>query len=217
MITDSVRKKLRLDKYSSCSVFNRRHESCLDALPQASQIEGVSLLIAFAYTLEEMRELLDRGYSTSDIQALYFVYPKKGNKLGIPHIGRDDIFPALGVNIDTGVAEGTNLRFNMMVSLDDNFTIIGVRREELSGKVKTERRCSNDFAQEVPRVEAMLSADERANFSRLAPGYQREWTAHILSAKGDATRAKRLEQLCQALRLGYKTIEQLRKHKSTEE
>lgn len=218
MTLDSVRKKLRLDKYSSYAVLYRRYATPLDALPQMSRIEGcVGLLIAFAYTLEEMSQILSLAYPTPAIQALYLVYPKRGNKLGLPFVGRDDIFPTLNVNIDTGVATGTNLRFNMMVSLDDNFTIVGMRQEELSAKVKTERQCSNDFAQEITKIEAMLSSDERMGFALLAPGYQREWTTYILSAKGEATRIKRLEQLSEALRLGCKTINQLRKHQSTED
>lgn len=213
MSLESLRKKLKIDKYPDCAVFASRYESMLDTLPRIERPEGVALLIAFAYTLEEMQEIVAGAYSSTEVQALHLAYPKKGNKLSIPHIGRDDIFPALGVNIDTGIVEGTNLRFNMMVSLDDNFTIVGMRREELSAKVKTERKCSSDYQNQIPTLEAMLSPEERTHFARLAPSYQREWTAHILSAKGEATRTRRLEQLAEALRLGYKTLDQLRRHK----
>lgn len=213
MPAEAIRKKLKLDKYRSYALLGRRHESSLDPLPRVEIPSGVELLIAFVYTLEEMQEVVMRVHAQAEVLALHLVYPKRGNRLDLPFIGRDDIFPALKVNLDTGVAEGTNLRFNMMVSLDDNFTIVGMRREELSPKAKTERRCSTDFAQETTKIEVMLSPDERIAFACLAPGYQREWTAHILSAKGEATRTKRLGQLREALRLGYKTLDQLRKHK----
>ena len=213
MSLESLRKKLKIDKYPDCAVFARRYESALDTLPQVERPEGVALLIAFVYTLEEMQEIVAGVHSRAEVQALHLTYPKKGNKLGIGHIGRDDIFPALGVNIDTGVVEGTDLRFNMMVSLDDNFTIVGMRREQLSAKVKTERKCSSDYLEQIPALVAMLSLEERTRFTRLAPSYQREWTAHIFSAKGEATRTRRLDQLVEALRLGYKTLDQLRKHK----
>lgn len=213
MSLESLRKKLKIDKYPTCAVFASRYESVLDPLPRVERPEGVALLIAFVYTLEEMQELVARVHPHAEVQALHLAYPKKGNKLSIPHIGRDDIFPALGVNIDTGIVEGTDLRFNMMVSLDENFTIVGMRREQLSAKVKTERKCSSDYQAQIPVLEAMLSPEERARFAQLAPSYQREWTAHILSAKTEATRTRRLAQLSEALRLGYKTLDQLRKHK----
>lgn len=173
--------------------------------------------MAFVYTLEEMKELLGCVQLNKEVQRLYFVYPKKGNTLSIPHIGRDDIFPALEVNEDTGIAEGTNFRFNMMVSLDGNFTIVGMRREQLSPKAKSKRRSCRDFEEQIPVLEEMLGLEERTRFTALTQGYQRVWTTYILSAKGDSVRTKRLEQLIETLRLGYKTLEQLRKHKQTEE
>ena len=58
---------------------------------------------------------------------LYVAYPKKGNKIYPTFVHRDEIFPTLQVNEADGYIKGSTLKFNRMVSLDETFTVVGMK------------------------------------------------------------------------------------------
>lgn len=209
----ALERKLKLSKYKSVGCLG--HPSTptqLSELPQfkeANQSEGCDLLIAFVYALSEMSGLLP--LLPQSLEALYFAYPKRGNKLRLPHIGRDDIFPHLGVDDTTGFIAGTDWRFNMMVALDENFTIVGLKRDVAHAVSKFGAGHSVDFADRLPELEAKLKGSPVSEFfARLTPGYKRTWASYIYSAKKPETQERRYQEMQETLSLGFKTREHRR-------
>lgn len=49
------------------------------------------------------------------------------NKLGNTPVHRDSIFPFLQVNEDDGYVKGTDYKFNRMLVLDENYTLVAVK------------------------------------------------------------------------------------------
>lgn len=92
--------------------------------------QKVDLILAFVKDIEEFKQLVGHVKEKNALNEeglLYVAYPKKGNKKYDTYIHRDEIFPALRVNEDDGYIEGTSLKFNRMVSLDEVFTIVGIK------------------------------------------------------------------------------------------
>ena len=74
----------------------------------------------FIISNEEL--LIEKGY-------IFFAYPKKGNSRYSTFIHRDEMFPALNVGEDGYVGE-SELNLPRMVSMDDIFTVVGLKREK---------------------------------------------------------------------------------------
>lgn len=73
------------------------------------------VIMAFVYTLNEMKKVIyDSMVDLQENGRLFLCYPKLRNSLLIPGIHRDDIFPFLNVNDETGYVSGTLMRFNKM-------------------------------------------------------------------------------------------------------
>lgn len=126
----TLREKIRWDKAAT-----HRVEALPPAqralLPEAEAADGpVDLIVATAFTLGEFADLVRRVWDRRELNengVLYVLYPKKGNKVYEQWIGRDDIFPALGVSDETGFVEDTRMKFNKMFAFDDVFTCIGIK------------------------------------------------------------------------------------------
>ncbi len=217
----ALRKKLRLDKHGIVA--------CIRNLGEATPFdeEGwdaelvrphYDLIIAYVANLEAMVSMvhqIHQGRYLPSGGCLYLAYPKKGNSKGLPAIGRDDIFPALGVD-DSGYPEGTELKFNLMVSLDDSYTIIGLKAVPRSTRPKKRpSMCTSDYAHHISDLEAHLRAypSEYRFFQGLAPGYRRAWATYVYSASRPTTIDRRLEELVETLALGFKS----RDHRRAEE
>lgn len=205
----ALHKKLRLHKYTSVGLVSQVTTTVsMDGLPRFNTVEearNAQLLIVFVADLPEMARVVSAAYQQPELQALYLVYPKRGNPLGLSAIGRDDIFPFLQVNEADGVVKDTDLRFNLMVSLDENFTVVGLKRNALSNKRKTASAANIDPMEGLRQMENLLHTSPALPlFQALTPGYRRQWTEHILSAKTCATRQKRLSELENNLLAGFK-------------
>lgn len=150
--------------------------------------------------------LVEKGY-------LFFAYPKKGNKRYDTSIHRDEIFPAMNVDQD-GYVAGSDLKFSRMVSMDETFTVIGLKREKKKAK-KTAAPSQQvaDYEQYVKDVEALLAGhpEELAFYQSLTPGYQKDWARHIFSARQQKTRDKRQQEMIEILSQKYKSIALYRK------
>lgn len=127
-------KKLRLEKFP--------HRLMLQKPGPVTELEGIAfetvvnqspydLALAFVFSLDEMATMIQQAASENwlcDDGLLYLCYPKKGNKTYPDYIGRDDIFPFLKVDLDTGLVPGTRFKFNSMAAFNDVFTVIGLKQ-----------------------------------------------------------------------------------------
>ncbi|MFA1822336.1 YdeI/OmpD-associated family protein [Virgibacillus oceani] len=204
--------KLKLRKYKNAAVLNepgdydvfngfntslsKEHDAIFIFVEKAEEMVG--------YTERIINEdlLLEKGY-------LFFAYPKKGNKRYDTYVHRDDIFPAMKVAKD-GYIGNSEVKFSRMVSMDDVFTVVGLKREKK--KVKKSEAASQsvaDYENKVIDIEQLLAdhPDELKFYQKLTPGYQKDWARYIFSAKQQKTRDKRQAQMIEVLSLGYKSID----------
>ncbi|MGN8646639.1 YdeI/OmpD-associated family protein [Gracilibacillus sp. HCP3S3_G5_1] len=204
--------KLNLTKYQNITVLNQPSDVHLFDGYQTGLTGDHDAIFIFVETMDEMvsytervikeEQLLEKGY-------LFFAYPKKGNKRYDTFIHRDEIFPSLQVGED-GYIQNSDLKFSRMVSMDDVFTVVGLKREKK--KMKKSKAASQnvaDYEDKVKDVEKMLSdyPNELKFYRDLTPGYKREWARYIFSAKQQQTREKRQAQMIDILSEGYKSVD----------
>ncbi|SCC30195.1 YdeI/OmpD-associated family protein [Bacillus mycoides] len=215
----SVIDKLKLNKYTNMVVINEPNDyEVFGDKPTTFSKEHDAVFI-FVETLDEMVEhtnfiikneelLLEKGY-------VFFAYPKKGNARYSTFIHRDEMFPALNVGED-GYVGNSDIKFARMVSMDDVFTVVGLKREKKKAKkTPAASQCVADYADRIQDVAALLANHpaELKFYQSLTPGYQKDWARNLFSVKQEKTRKKRLEKMIEILSQGYKTIELFRKKK----
>ncbi|WP_321388887.1 YdeI/OmpD-associated family protein [uncultured Enterococcus sp.] len=211
----SITEKLQLTKYKRKMILQRpsaEYFSDLSFDETALSSQSVDLIIAFVQTITEFQEVVETVWKRNSLNEnglLYIAYPKKGNKKYGTYVHRDEIFPALHVNEEDGFVEGTTLKFNRMVSLDEVFTIIGIKNVLKKSTAKAKSQTVHDYASFIPRIEEMVSISPKAAllFSSLTPGYQRGWAQYIFSAKQKATQEKRKLEMIDLLEKGFKSKE----------
>lgn len=137
---------------------------------------------------------------------LYIAYPKKGNKKYDTFVHRDEIFESLVVNKD-GYIRDSMIKFNRMVSMDEVFTVVGLKHMKAKKQSTRKSQSVNDYIEMIPKVEASLENDTEllAFFKALTPGYQKDWARYIYSAKQEKTVEKRIEEMKMIFSAGYKT------------
>ncbi|WP_243522278.1 YdeI/OmpD-associated family protein [Bacillus pseudomycoides] len=214
----SVIDKLNLNKYSNMAVINQPNEYDLFTEQTTKLSKDHDAIFIFVETIDEMIKhtqfilneqlLLGKGY-------LFFAYPKKGNTRYETFIHRDEIFPAMNVGED-GYIGNSDIKFARMVSMDDVFTVVGLKREKKKGKkTAAASQCVSDYVENIKDVEALLAdhANELQFYQGLTPGYQKDWARHIFSAKQQQTREKRAQQMIEILSQGYKSMDLFRRKK----
>lgn len=103
-----------------------------------------------------------------------------------------------------------------MVSMDDVFTVVGLKREKKKAQRSSALSQSvGDYEENIKDIEALLAdhPNELAFYNDLTPGYKRDWTRYIFSAKQLKTRENRKEQMVDILSKGYKTFDLYRQNK----
>lgn len=215
-----LHKKLQLHKYERKAILRKPED--------VEEFEGIDydtdlreglydLILIFVMDLDEMAAsawdiaekniLREKGY-------LYLAYPKKGNKKYSSYIDRDSIFPKFNIDEDDGYLKDTSLKFSRMVSLNETFTIVGLKKEERgTSRPATVSQRVADYESKVKEVEELLAKDKEALtfYQALTPGYQKDWARHIFSSRTEATRQKRVEEAITLLKAGYKTKAHARK------
>lgn len=95
-------------------------------------IQGMyAYILIFINTLEEMEKAIIKGISILNEEGiLYLIYPKLKNKLNLKGIHRDHILPYLMVSEETGYYKDTLMRFNLMASFDENYTLLGIKKDK---------------------------------------------------------------------------------------
>lgn len=214
----SIIDKLKLNKYNNLAVLNQPSDYAVFNEYKTTLSGEHDAIFIFVETLDEMTEffrkvnveeqLLKKGY-------LFFVYPKKGNKRYDTYVHRDDIFPAMKVGED-GYVENTDVKFSRMVSMDDVFTVVGLKREKKKEKKSSApSQCVADYENNVYDIEEILAdhPNELKFYQELTPGYQKDWARYIFSVKQQKTREKREAQMVDILSQGYKSIDLFRQKK----
>lgn len=215
----SIVDKLKLTKYENMAVLHNPGGYEFFEEYSKSLSGKHDAIFIFVKTIEEMTQnlnviiandevLLPKGY-------VFFAYPKKGNKKYDSYIHRDDMFPALNVGED-GYVDNSDIKFSRMVSMDDVFTVVGMKKEKRKvPKTAPASQCVADYEDKISNVETLLGEhpSELAFFRDLTPGYQRDWARQIFSAKQQATRDKRTKQMVEVLSEGYKTLDLYRRKK----
>ena len=106
---------------------------------------------------------------------------------------------------EEGYVENSDLKFSRMVSMDDVFTVVGLKREKNKTKSSSaSSQCVADYEDHVKDIEMLLIDFPNALglYKELTPGYQREWARYIFSAKQQQTREKRQAQMVGILAQG---------------
>ncbi|MEH6890912.1 YdeI/OmpD-associated family protein [Bacillus sp. JJ864] len=211
--------KLKLTKFKNMAVINQPSDYNIFTEQKTTPSKEHDAIFIFVETLDEMvthtqsilnneQVLLEKGY-------IFFAYPKKGNKRYETFIHRDEMFPALNVGED-GYIGSSDIKFARMVSMDDVFTVVGLKREKKKAKkTAAASQCVADYENNVKDVEALLAdhPNELKFYQSLTPGYQKDWARHIFSAKQQQTRDKRCQQMVDILSQGYKTLDLFRRGK----
>ena len=227
MAKQDVIAKLRIEKYERRLMLNRP-ESVTDLASLAFDTESngqpYHLVMEFVFSLEEMAAAVHRVEQQNlliEDGLMYLVYPKKGNSVYPQYIGRDDIFPRLQVSNETGIVDGTNLKFNLMAAFNDTFTVVGLKRlgakSRKAAEADTESQSSALYADRIDELEHRLlpQSEALAFFRSLTPGYQKDWARYVFSAKSEATKEKHLQEMIDLLQQGYKSINLYRQSRNS--
>ncbi|HWO98342.1 MAG TPA: YdeI/OmpD-associated family protein, partial [Bacillus sp. (in: firmicutes)] len=169
------------------------------------------LIFAFVLDMESLKGLVNKVIENDYLNKggyLFLAYPKKGNKVYPTFIHRDELLPGLGADED-GYIGNSNIKFARMVGLDDVFTVVGLKEDSKSRNQTSTKasQCVDDYIALIPNVEKDLqdTPDLLAFYQSLTPGYRKDWARYIYSAKQEATKAKRREEMKMILGAGYKS------------
>ena len=216
-MSKTIVEKLNLLKYKKVVVLDipegREYFNGLPDYDTTFKGKGYDLIFAFVLTKSELKKLMDAVIEKNYLNEngyIYIAYPKKGNKVYPSYIHRDDLFEALGAD-DEGYVGTSNIKFARMVGLDEVFTVVGLKEENRNKKSKSSKasQCVDDYIAMIPEVEKDLQNNKNllAFYQSLTPGYQKDWARYIYSAKQEATKEKRREEMKMILGAGYKTRE----------
>jgi uncharacterized protein YdeI (YjbR/CyaY-like superfamily) len=219
----TIVEKLNLQKYKKVAVLHLPDGA--DYLAELADYDteliesAYDLIFAFVLNMESLQalvnEVIEKNYLNKN-GYLFLAYPKKGNKVYPTFIHRDDLLGGLGADED-GYIGTSNIKFARMVGLDDVFTVVGLK-EDSQNKNHTSTKasqCVDDYIALIPDVEKDLqdTPDLLAFYQSLTPGYRKDWARYVYSAKQEATKAKRREEMKMILGAGYKSRDLYRKDK----
>jgi hypothetical protein len=221
--TKSVVEKLNLSKYKNRLILNTpKGIDDFQELDHSSTIQKkeYDLIFTFVFNLEEfsrdLRIVIEKGL-LEDNGYIFFAYPKKNNKQYKEYIERDEIFPYINVGEDGFVPE-SNLKFSRMVSLNDVFTVVGMKavaKKAQKSLANKSRQCVDDYINHVEDIKQHLSRnDDLLNtYNGLTFGYQKDWARYVFSAKRKETQEKRLLEMETIIGDGYKSMDLYRRNK----
>lgn len=214
-VTEALR-KIQMEKYAEKLFLNVPPDVTMPQDVEADrsiQKSQYDLILVFVFSLEQMEEYLEEMAVKDMLRPggyLYFTYPKKGNKKYKEYMGRDSIF-TLPIDKETGYYKDSKLMLSRMVSFDETFTLAGFKctpQKKARPTAAASQRVA-DYEDKVPQLLAywQRDAEVQKKLEALTPGYQKGWAQYIYSARAEATRQKRLEEMAEVLRQGYKSIE----------
>lgn len=221
----TIVEKLNLQKYNQVAILDKPEgsEYLAELMNYDTSLkEAYDLIFAFVLDMASLQELVNRVIDQQHLHKngyLFVAYPKKGNKVYPTFIHRDDLLEGLGSDED-GYIGKSNIKFARMVGLDDVFTVVGLKEDAKSKgqPSNTPSQSVDDYISFIPNVEEDLkdTPELLTDYQSLTPGYRKDWARYVYSAKQEATRAKRKDEMKMILRAGYKSRELYRQASSTE-
>ncbi|MBM7655342.1 YdeI/OmpD-associated family protein [Neobacillus cucumis] len=219
----SVIEKLNLQKYTDKLILNKPEQiEDFQELEYDSSIkkDKYDLIFHFIFSIEEFTKVLETVIEKKMLEDngyLYFAYPKKNNKVYKEYIDRDSFINALPAD-EEGYVRGSDIKFARMVSLNDVFTVVGLKSTPKKAKKTASTKssqCVDDYINNIEDIKLYLQKNEELlnKYNDLTPGYQKDWARYIYSAKRKETQEKRLLDMETVLGEGYKTIELYRQAK----
>ncbi|MEH7084399.1 YdeI/OmpD-associated family protein [Neobacillus drentensis] len=217
----TIVEKLNLNKYDRKLVLNKPED--LDELngldyDSSPNKEKYDLIFLFVFSLEEFSQQLQSVIDNQLLEKngyIFFAYPKKNNPKYQEYIERDSLFEAVAMD-EEGYTLGSDIKFSRMVSLNDVFTVVGLKSTPKKAKKAASSKssqCVDDYIIHVEDIKQYLNRNEEllASFNQLTFGYQKDWARYVYSAKRKETQAKRLLEMETVLREGYKTMDLYRR------
>lgn len=220
----TIAEKLNLQKYEKTAVLNLPEGSNylaeLGNYDTELKASSYDLIFAFVLDLNSLKELLYKIIEKNVLNKsgyIYFAYPKKGNKVYPTFIHRDELLDGIGAD-EKGYVGKSTIKFSRMVGLDEVFTVVGLKEDSPSKKQTSTTRasqCVDDYEALIPDVEHDLqdTPEVLAFYQSLTPGYKKDWARYVYSAKQEATKQKRREEMKVILGEGYKTRDLYRNRK----
>jgi hypothetical protein len=219
--TKTIIEKLNLTKYANRLVLGapKDMEDFKELAHDSSiQKEKYDLIFIFVYSLEEFadyikllveRELvLDNGY-------VFFAYPKKNNPKYKEYMERDRFIEEANID-EEGYINGSILKFSRMVSLNEVFTVVGLKAAPKKAKKAASSKksqCVDDYIVHIDDINEHLKNNENIlkAYNELTYGYQKDWARYVYSAKRKETQEKRLLEMETIIGEGYKSIDLYRR------
>ena len=221
MVTKTIVEKLNLKKFEKVAVLHlpagANYLNELEDYDTELTDSTYDLIFAFVLDMDSLKEVVNKVIDNHYLNKngyIFLAYPKKGNKVYPTFIHRDDLLDGLGAD-EAGYVGTSNIKFARMVGLDDIFTVVGLKEDSKSkNKVSTKAsQCVDDYIELIPQVEKDLqdTPDLLVFYQSLTPGYRKDWARYVYSAKQEATKEKRREEMKVILGAGYKSRELYRK------
>ncbi len=221
LVAKTIVEKLNLQKYEKKAVLNlpegANYVAGLESYETELSAGSYDLIFAFVLDMESLKELVHKVIEKNLLNKngyLFFAYPKKGNKVYPTFIHRDDLLAGIGAD-EEGYVGTSDIKFARMVGLDEVFTVVGLKAEPRKNNQTKASQCVDDYEAVIPDVEKDLqdAPDLLAFYQSLTPGYQKDWARYVYSAKQEATKAKRREEMKMILGAGFKTRDLYRQNK----
>lgn len=217
----SVVEKLNLNKYSRKLVLHKPEDlNDFNELDYDSAINTgkYDLIFMFVFSLEEFSRQLQsviENHLLENNGYLYFAYPKKNNPKYKEYIERDSLLNVVAMD-DEGYTLGSDIKFSRMVSLNDVFTVVGLKSapKKVSKAASSKNsQCVDDYIAHVDDIKQYLNKNEDllGAYNQLTFGYQKDWARYVYSAKRKETQEKRLLEMETVLGEGYKSMDLYRR------
>lgn len=177
------------------------------------------LIFLFMFSMEDFNkyvQIINEKQLLSDNGYLYVAYPKKGNQVYPEYIERDVFYAALNLDEEKYLPNST-LKFSRMVSLNEVFTVVGLKSTPKKAKKKTSAKsqCVDDYIAHIDDIKSFLKNNESVltKYNDLTYGYQKDWARYVYSAKRAETQEKRLHEMVAIIDEGHKSMDLYRRNK----
>ncbi|WP_404447076.1 YdeI/OmpD-associated family protein [Sutcliffiella horikoshii] len=163
----------------------------------------------YVQIINEKQLLSDNGY-------MYVAYPKKGNSVYPEYMERDKFYADLNLDEEKYLPNSA-LKFSRMVSLNEVFTVVGLKSapKKLTKKTSTKSQCVDDYIAHIDDIKSFLKNNEAVleKYNDLTYGYQKDWARYVYSAKRAETQEKRLHEMVAIIDEGHKSMDLYRRSK----
>ncbi|MFD6440012.1 YdeI/OmpD-associated family protein [Peribacillus sp. NPDC060186] len=223
MMAKTIVEKLNLQKYKKVAVLHLPDSA--DYLAELADYDTeltestYDLIFAFVLDMESLKGIVNKVIEKNHLNKggyIFLAYPKKGNKVYPTFIHRDDLLAGLGAD-ENGYVGTSNIKFSRMVGLDEVFTVVGLKEDSRNKNQPSAKasQCVDDYIEMIQDIEKDLqdSPDLLVFYQTLTPGYRKDWARYVYSAKQEATKEKRREEMKVILGEGYKSRDLYRRDK----